>query len=395
MGFVSGSTLGVALDAGVVGLHIVKLGGIDDIRLAPVLDVIAAGAVAFLAANVPLGDFLGVDIVIDRVASIAERPGWPLHVVGGVERCPPVRAVLDEVRPPELFFRRRAREIPRPERKTMIERDGEVSVKRQAELLDLSRSSVYYVARGLPERDLKLMRILDELHLKWPFYGARKLTRELQNQGHEVGRRHVTTLMRRMGMETIYRKPRTSIPAPLSAVYPYLLNGLKIERPNHVWAADLTYIPMAHGFQYLMAIIDVGSRKTLSWRVSNTMTPDFCLEALQEALGKYGKPEIFNTDQGSQFTCEEWIDTLKAAGVQISMDGKGRWIDNVFIERLWRSVKYENIYLRAYETGTQLRRGLTEYFDFYNGRRIHEALGYATPDEVYFAGLAPVMAAAA
>jgi transposase InsO family protein len=182
----------------------------------------------------------------------------------------------------------------------MIERDGELSVKRQAQLLDLSRSSVYYVARALPERDLKLMRILDELHLKWPFYGARKLTRELQNQGHEVGRRHVTTLMRRMGMETIYRKPRTSIPAPLSAVYPYLLTGLKIERANHVWAADLTYLPMAHGFQYLVAIIDVGSRKTLAWRVSNTMTPDFCVEALQEALGKYGKPEIFNTDQGSQ-----------------------------------------------------------------------------------------------
>ena len=277
----------------------------------------------------------------------------------------------------------------------MIERDGEVSVKRQAQLLDLSRSSVYYIARDLPERDLKLMRILDELHLKWPFYGARKLARELQNQGHEVGRQHVTTLMRRMGMETIYRKPRTSIPAPLSAIYPYLLNGLKIERPNHVWAADLTYVPMAHGFQYLVAIIDVGSRKTLSWRVSNTMTPDFCLEALQEALGKYGKPEIFNTDQGSQFTSGEWIDTLKAAGVQISMDGKGRWIDNVFIERLWRSVKYENIYLRAYETRTQLRRGLTEYFDFYNGRRIHEALDYATPDEVYFAGLATVMVAAA
>ena len=251
----------------------------------------------------------------------------------------------------------------------MIERDGEVSVKRQAQLLDL-----------------KLMRILDELHLKWPFYGSRKLTRELQDQGHEVGRRHVTTLMRRMGMETIYRKPRTSIPAPLSAVYPYLLTGLKIERPNHVWAADLTYLPMAHGFQYLVAIIDVGSRKTLSWRVSNTMTPDFCVEALQEALEKYGRPEIFNTDQGSQFTCKEWIDTLKAAGVQISMDGKGRWIDNVFIERLWRSVKYENIYLRAYENGTQLRRGLTEYFDFYNTRRTHQALDYQTPDDVYYGG---------
>ena len=182
--------------------------------------------------------------------------------------------------------------------------------------------------------------------------------------------------MRRMGMETIYRKPRTSIPAPLSAVYPYLLTGLKIERPNHVWAADLTYLPMAHGFQYLVAIIDVGSRKTLSWRVSNTMTPDFCVEALQEALEKYGKPEIFNTDQGSQFT-------------------SGEWIDNVFIERLWRSVKYENVYLRAYENGMQLRRGLTEYFKFYNGRRIHEALGYATPDAVYFGALAEALLQAA
>ncbi len=321
--------------------------------------------------------------------------GGDVLAADGKERIRELQAKIGRADDGERFFRRRAREIPRPERKAMIERDGEISVKRQAQLLDLSRSSVYYVARDLPERDLKLMRILDELHLKWPFYGARKLTRELQNQGHEVGRRHVTTLMRRMGMETIYRKPRTSIPAPLSAVYPYLLTGLKIERPNHVWAADLTYLPMAHGFQYLVAIIDVGSRKTLSWRVSNTMTPDFCVEALQEALGKYGKPEIFNTDQGSQFTSGEWIDTLKAAGVQISMDGKGRWIDNVFIERLWRSVKYENIYLHAYETGTQLRRGLTEYFDFYNGRRIHEALGYATPDEVYFGFQAESLPAAA
>jgi putative transposase len=320
--------------------------------------------------------------------------GGDVMAADGKERIRELQAKIGELTM-ENSFRRRAREIPRSERKTMIERDGEVSVKRQAQLLDLSRSSVYYVARSLPERDLKLMRILDELHLKWPFYGARKLTRELQNQGHEVGRRHVTTLMRRMGMETIYRKPRTSIPAPLSAVYPYLLTGLKIERPNHVWAADLTYLPMAHGFQYLVAIIDVGSRKTLSWRVSNTMTADFCLEALQEALEKFGTPQIFNTDQGSQFTSDEWIDTLKAAGIQISMDGKGRWIDNVFIERLWRSVKYENVYLRAYENAMQLRRGLTEYFDFYNGRRIHEALGYATPDDVYFSALAEASPVAA
>ena len=266
----------------------------------------------------------------------------------------------------------------------MIDRGSEVPVYRQAQLLDLSRSIVYYVPRPLPERDLKLMRRLDELHLKWPFYGARKLTRELQKEGHAVGRRHVTTLMRRMGMETLYRKPRTSIPARESAIRPYLLTGLMINRPNQVWSADLTYLPMAHGFQYLVAILDVYSRKVLSWRVSNTMTPDFCVEALQEALERHGKPEIFNTDQGSQFTSGEWTDVLDEAQVQISMDGKGRWIDNVFIERLWRSVKYENVYLRAYENGSELRRGLRDYFAFYNAERSHQALEYQTPDEVYY-----------
>jgi putative transposase len=266
----------------------------------------------------------------------------------------------------------------------LIDRGCEVPVTRQAELLDLSRSSVYYAPRPLPELDLRLMRRLDELHLKWPFYGARKLTRELHLEGHAVGRRHVTTLMRRMGMETIYRKPRTSIPAREAAIRPYLLSGLVIERPNQVWAADLTYVPMAHGFQYLVAILDVWSRKVLSWRVSNTMTPDFCVEALEEALARHGKPEIFNTDQGSQFTCKDWTDVLDGAGVKISMDGKGRWIDNVFIERLWRSVKYENIYLKAYENGTALRRGLSEYFEFYNAERTHQALDYRRPDDVYY-----------
>jgi putative transposase len=275
----------------------------------------------------------------------------------------------------------------------MIDRGAELAVKRQAQILELSRSSVYYVARPLQERDLVLMRRLDELHLKWPFYGSRKLTRELQNEGHEVGRRHVTTLMRRMGMETIYRKPRTSIPAREAAVRPYLLSGLVIDRPNQVWAADLTYLPMAHGLQYLVAIIDVYSRKALSWRVSNTMTPEFCVEALEEALRVHGKPEIFNTDQGSQFTSEDWTGVLDAADVKISMDGKGRWIDNVFIERLWRSVKYENVYLRAYENGTELRRGLAEYFSFYNGIRTHQALDYETPDDIYYAR--PTLALAA
>jgi putative transposase len=266
----------------------------------------------------------------------------------------------------------------------MINRGLKMTVGRQAELLGLSRSSVYYVARPLPERDLLLMRKLDECHLKWPFYGARKLRQELLLAGHSVGRRHVKTLMKRMGIKPIYRKPRTSIPEPLSAVYPYLLSGLTVSRPNQVWAADMTYIPMAHGFQYLVAIIDLYSRKVMAWRVSNTMTADFCVEALQDALARHGTPEIFNTDQGSQFTSDDWISELKAAGVKISMDGKGRWIDNVFIERLWRSVKYEDVYLKAYETGGELRCGLSAYFAFYNTERTHQALDYGRPDDVYY-----------
>lgn len=270
----------------------------------------------------------------------------------------------------------------------MIERGAELPVARQAKLLSLSRSSVYYQPRPLPERDLKLMRRLDELHLQMPFYGARKLTAQLRREGHDVGRRHVATLMRRMGIEALYRKRRTSIPARGATVYPYLLTDLAIERPNQVWASDITYLPMAHGFLYLVAILDVYSRKVLAWRLSNTMTADFCVEALEEALARYGTPEIFNTDQGSQFTCEDWIAPLKAAGVAISMDGKGRWIDNVFIERLWRSVKYEEVYLRAYANGSEARASLARYFVLYNERRLHESLDYTTPDEVYFGALA-------
>ena len=277
----------------------------------------------------------------------------------------------------------------------MIDRGSKVTVKRQAQLLELSRASVYYEPRPLSERDLGLMRRIDELHLEAPFYGSRKLAKQLKREGHDVGRRHVQTLMRRMGIEAIYRKPRTSIPACGAQVYPYLLNGLAIERPNQVWAADISYLPMAHGFMYLVAILDVASRKALAWRLSNTLTTDFCLEALEEAMHKYGKPEIFNTDQGSQFSDADWIKRLTEAGIAISMDGKGRWIDNVFIERLWRSVKYEEVYLRGYANGTEARGSLTRYFSFYNGKRLHENLDYATPDEVYFAGLATDMAAAA
>ena len=263
-----------------------------------------------------------------------------------------------------------------------------MAVKRQAELLELSRSSVYYTPRPLPQRDLVLMRRIDELHLEAPFYGTRKLAAQLRREGHDVGRRHVRTLMRRMGIEALYRKPRTSIPAREATIYPYLLGNLIIDRPNQVWSSDITYLPMAHGFLYLMAILDVASRKVLAWRLSNTLSADFCVEALEEALRKYGRPEIFNTDQGSQFTSEDWTTPLKAAEVAISMDGKGRWIDNVFIERLWRSVKYEEVYLRAYANGTEARQSLTKYFSFYNARRVHEVLDYATPDEVYFGKLA-------
>jgi putative transposase len=266
----------------------------------------------------------------------------------------------------------------------MIDRGSEVSVKRQAELLDVSRASAYYRPRPISAQDLKLMRRIDELHLEAPFYGSRKIAAQLQREGHDIGRRHVRTLMRQMGIEALYRKPRTSIPARGATIYPYLLDNLVIDRPNQVWSSDLTYLPMAHGFMYLMAILDVASRKVLAWRLSNTLTTH-CVEALEEAMRKYGRPEIFNTDQGSQFTSDDWITPLKAAGVAISMDGKGRWIDNVFIERLWRSVKYEDVYLRAYENGRELQAGLTRYFDFYNRRRIHQSHEYQTPDEIYHA----------
>jgi putative transposase len=277
----------------------------------------------------------------------------------------------------------------------MIERGTEMSVTRQAELLRLSRSSVYYRPRPCADRDLVLMRRIDELHLQWPFYGARKLAVRLQREGHAVGRRHVTTLMRRMGIEAMYRRPRTSIPAREAAIYPYLLSGLSIERANQVWTSDISYLPMAHGFMYLVAILDLASRKVLAFRLSNTLRADFCVEALEEALARFARPEIFNTDQGSQFTSAEWIEVLKAAGIAISMDGKGRWIDNVFIERLWRSVKYEEVYLHGYESGTEARTALTRYFGFYNAVRSHQSLGYRTPDEVYFESLGASMRAAA
>jgi len=275
----------------------------------------------------------------------------------------------------------------------MIDRGETLTVKRQCELLGLNRTGVYYTPRPVSEADLQLMRRIDELHLKHPYYGARRLAKQLRREGVEVGRVHVATRMHRMGIEALYRKPRTSIPARHSLIYPYLLARLVIDRPNQVWSADITYLPMAHGFLYLVAILDVASRKVLSFRLSNTLTADFCVAALEEALRKFGAPEIFNTDQGAQFTSTEWIDVLKAAEVKISMDGKGRWIDNVFIERLWRTVKYEDVYLHAYRDGRDAEHRLASYFSFYNARRLHQSLDYHTPDEMYFG--ACVLAAAA
>ena len=266
----------------------------------------------------------------------------------------------------------------------MIDPNSEITILRQCELLHLARSTLYYQAKPISEADLALMRRIDELHLEYPFLGARRLARMLGRERFDAGRCHVGTLMGLMGIEAIYRKKRTSLPHKGHRIYPYLLRDVTIERPNQAWAADITYLPMAKGFAYLVAILDLYSRKKLAFRVSNTLATDFCVEALREAFARYGTPEIFNTDQGSQFTDEEFTEVLAAKSIRISMDGKGRWIDNVFVERLWRSVKYESIYLHAYATPREVTVALTRYFDFYNVHRPHQSLDYRTPDEMYF-----------
>jgi putative transposase len=266
----------------------------------------------------------------------------------------------------------------------MIDRTDPLPVKRQAEALGLSRSTVYYQPRPVSESDLALMRRIDELHLEYPFAGARMLRDFLTREGVRIGRKHVSMLMRRMGIEALYRKPNTSKRHPAHAVHPYLLRGLSIDRPNQVWAMDITYIPMARGFVYLAAVVDWHTRRVLSWRLSITMTTDFCLEAVEDAIHRHGKPDIFNTDQGSQFTSEAFTGLLKQHGIRISMDGKGCWRDNVFVERLWRSIKYEEVYLKAYDSVTHARESLARYIRFYNSVRPHSSLDRRTPDEVYF-----------
>jgi putative transposase len=269
----------------------------------------------------------------------------------------------------------------------MIDRDHPLSVTRQAEALGISRSTVYYLPTPVSERDMDLMRRIDRLHLEHPFLGARKLRDMLNAEGIEVGRKHVGTLMRRMGIEALYRQPNTSRRHRKHKVYPYLLRGLAITEPNQVWAMDITYIPMAKGHIYLAVVMDWCSRRVLAWRVSNSMDTSFCIDAVEEAIATHGCPTIFNTDQGSQFTSEAFTGLLKQHGIQISMDGKGAWRDNVFIERLWRSVKYEEVYLRAYGSISEAKASLTRYFAFYNQRRPHAALERKTPDAFYFKSL--------
>jgi len=275
----------------------------------------------------------------------------------------------------------------------MIDRDHGLPITKQAKALGVSRGSVYYLPRPVSAADLAIMRRIDQLHLEFPFAGSRMLRDLLNQEGIEIGRRHVATLMKRMGIEALYRKPNTSKPAPGHKIYPYLLRGVRVDRPNQAWAMDITYVPMARGFVYLAAVVDWYSRRVLSWRLSITMEAAFCVEALEEALARHGQPEVFNTDQGSQFTSQDFTGVLLKAGIAISMDGKGAWRDNVFVERLWRSIKYEEIYLKAYDTVSEARASIGRYLTFYNGRRPHSSLDRNTPDQAYFNWLPQIAAA--
>jgi len=266
----------------------------------------------------------------------------------------------------------------------MINRKARISIKRQCALLKLPRSTAYYRPVEVPQSDLELMKQIDELHLRWPFAGSRMMRDFLKQDGHKVGRRHVRTLMKTMGIDVLYRKPNTSLRQAGHHIYPYLLRDLPVVRPNQVWAGDITYIPMRRGFVYLFVVQDWYSRRVLSWRLSNTLTTDFCLEALEEAIALYGCPDIFNTDQGSQFTSAEFTDFLRDNGIRISMDGKGCWRDNVFVERLWRTIKYEHVYLYAYGSVNEAKDRLKVYLGFYNSKRPHQSLDGRTPNAVYF-----------
>ncbi len=269
----------------------------------------------------------------------------------------------------------------------MIDRQSTLPVTKQCQLLSLNRSTAYYQPKGVSDDDLKIMRRIDEMHLKRPFYGSRRIRDWLEAENHDINRKRVQRLMRLMGITALYPKKGTSHPGKGHKIYPYLLKGLEIDRPNQVFCTDITYVPMAKGFVYLVAIMDWHSRKILSWRLSNSMDTDFCIDALEEAIKHYGVPEIFNTDQGSQFTSEAFTDVLKSAKIKISMDGKGRWVDNVMIERFWRSLKHEEVYLKAYESVNDARVNIRKYINFYNAERKHQSLD-KTPDQAYFGSIA-------
>jgi putative transposase len=275
----------------------------------------------------------------------------------------------------------------------MIDPAHSLPLARQAKALGISRGSVYYLPKPASAIDLAVMRAMDQLHLQYPFAGSRMLRDMLRQEGFVIGRLRVASLMKKMAIDAVYRRPNTSKPAPGHKIYPYLLRKLAIVRPNQVWATDISYIPMARGFVYLVAIVDWFSRRVLSWRVSITMDVGFCVEALEEALARYGKPDIFNTDQGSQFTSQAFTSVLHREKIAVSMDGRGAWRDNVVVERLWRSVKYEEVYLHAYESVAQARKSIGQYFTFYNGRRPHSSLGARTPDQMYFDNM-PLLVAA-
>ncbi len=271
-----------------------------------------------------------------------------------------------------------------PDRREMLDRSDEtLSIRRQCTLVGVARSGFYRPDKAANDNDLALMRRVDKFFTAWPFLGSRRITAMLRVEGEKINRKRVQRLMRQMGIAALGPKPNTTKPAPGHKIYPYLLRNLKIERPNHVWAADITYVPIGRGFLYLVAVIDWASRAVLAWRISNTIDTSFCLAALDDALARFGRPEIFNTDQGSQFTSAAFTGALTAAGIKISMDGRGRWMDNVFIERLWRSLKHEDIYLKGYADGLEAKDGIASWMKFYNGQRLHQALGYRTPMAVW------------
>ncbi|MGH9893436.1 MAG: IS3 family transposase [bacterium] len=320
---------------------------------------------------------------IEKLAKVFDDKGFEVQANREAEMTK-LHAKIGQLVVERGFFGQSLRSLSLDRRKMMIDPDHpRLSIVRQCALVSISRASFYRQPAGESPENLELMRLIDEAFLEMPWYGARQMARHLRRLGWCIGRKRVRRLMRKIGLAPIYQAPRTSEPHPRHKIYPYLLRHMTIERPNQVWCADVTYIPMRRGFLYLVAIMDWASRKVLAWRLSNTMEADFCVAALEEAVARYGKPDIFNTDQGSQFTSFAFTNTLKHAGIRISMDGRGRWMDNVFIERLWRSLKYECVFLNAFETGSDARFGIGGWISYYNTNRPHSSFGGRTPDEVY------------